>query len=197
MFIPTQEHFYDMTPAEFEERSLEILQQQTKGLENLEFKHNEIIKTDDGSYQIDGVIRFDVMGVHFITLVECKHYKDPISREKIQVLYDKIRATGAHKGILISTSNFQSGAIEYAGKHGIALVQITEAGTKFEMRGRVNVIQAYSVEYNDGLPYIGIMQEQTEGSTGISCFHLRKHNERLKEFLLQSHCYSFEKKEKR
>ncbi len=186
MFIPMRDHFFEMTPAEFEERSLEILKQQFNGLEKLEFKHNEIIKTDDGSYQIDGVVRFEAMGVQFTTLVECKHYKNPISREKIQVLYDKIRAVGAHKGIFISTSNFQSGALEYARKHGIALIQITEASTRFEMRDRFNVIQAHPFEYNDGLPYIGIMLEQQSNSGGISCHHLRRSNRHLQDFLINS-----------
>ncbi|MNJ74896.1 hypothetical protein D3C77_718970 [compost metagenome] len=35
-----------------------------------------------------------------------------------------MRSLCAHKGILISTSGFQSGAAEYAKKHGIALLQI-------------------------------------------------------------------------
>ena len=46
------------------------------------------------------------MGVKYKTLIGCKHYKRPISRNKVQLLFDKIRATGTHKGILISTSNF-------------------------------------------------------------------------------------------
>ena len=56
------------------------------------------------------------MGVRYVTLVECKHYRSPITREKVQILYDKIRAIGANKGVLISTSNFQIGAIKYAKK---------------------------------------------------------------------------------
>ena len=35
-----------------------------------------------------------------------------------------MRSLGAHKGIFISTSGFQSGAEEYANAHGIALIQI-------------------------------------------------------------------------
>ena len=49
MFIPMRDHYFEMTPTEFEERSLEILKQQFNGLEKLEFKHNERIRTDDGS----------------------------------------------------------------------------------------------------------------------------------------------------
>lgn len=101
MFIPTKEHFYEMTPKEFEKYSLEILKEQTQGLENLEIQHNVIIEKSDGNYQIDGKIQFEVMEIRYVTLVECKHYKNAITKEKVQVLYDKIRAVGAHNGILM------------------------------------------------------------------------------------------------
>ena len=112
VFIPTRDHYYDMTPTEFEKYSLEILQQQTHGLEKLEFKHNEVIKADDGSYQIDGVIRFEVMGVQYVSLVECKHYKNPITREKVQALHSPssvciyVLLPGCITMILFSTKNF-------------------------------------------------------------------------------------------
>ena len=73
-----------------------------------------------------------------------------------------------------------------AGKHGIALIQITEAATKYEMRAQLNVIQAHSCEFNYGLPYIGIMQEQSPGDIGISCHHLRRDCDDLKEFLIKT-----------
>ena len=57
------------------------------------------------------------MGVLYKTIVECKHYKYPISREIVQKVYDNLRAIGAQKGIVVSTSNFQSGAIDYAKAH--------------------------------------------------------------------------------
>lgn len=181
MFVPTQEAFLNMSPTDFERFSLNILRQQTKELENLSFEHNVIVEKSDGSYQIDGIIRFDVMGITYITLVECKHYKSSISREKVQVLYDKIRATGAHKGILISTSNFQSGAIKYATEHGIALIQITNAETITEVRGHYRIILNRPDLYNDGNPYIAVMQSST--GSGISCKYLRHYSNALKEFL--------------
>lgn len=61
------------------------------------------------------------------TIVECKHYKYLISRESVQKVYDNLRAIGAQKEIVVSTSSFQSGTIEYAKAHGIALIQMTEA----------------------------------------------------------------------
>lgn len=183
MFIPTKDYFCDMTPEEFEKYSLDILKEQTKGLENLEIRHNVIIKKNDGNYQIDGKIQFDVMGVRYVTLVECKHYRSPITREKVQILYDKIRAIGANKGVLISTSNFQIGAIKYAKEHGIALIQIVEADLTYEIRTKPNVIMmdAHKSLYNNGQPYIGIMQIGSD--CGFYCKYLRNGNNNLREFL--------------
>ena len=66
------------------------------------------------------------MGALFKVLVECKRYKSEIKREVIQLLFDKLRATGAQKGMVFSTSGFQSGAFKFAEEHGIALVRVIE-----------------------------------------------------------------------
>ena len=60
----------------------------------------------------------------FRVIAECKRYTYPIEREKIVILADKVQSLGAQKGIFISTSGFQSGAITYAKEHGITLLQI-------------------------------------------------------------------------
>lgn len=182
MFVPTKDCFCDISPTDFEKFSLELLKQQTCGLDNLEIQHNVIIETQDGDYQIDGVIRFDVMGVRYTTLVECKRYKSAIPREKVQILYYKVRTIGAQKGILISTSGFQIGAIKYASEHGIALLQITEADVTFEARGRLNVIENSLNLYNGGNPYIAVMQESKNSS--IACKYLCMNTDDLKSFLL-------------
>lgn len=116
----------DMSLNEFEKFVMELFKSTVRDILNVRLNHNELIKTSDGEYQIDGTIRFDILGVHYLTLIGCKMYKGPIPREKVQILYDKLRAVGAQKGILVTTSYFQSGAINYASCHGIALVQIID-----------------------------------------------------------------------
>ncbi|MBI6873436.1 restriction endonuclease [Clostridium aciditolerans] len=182
MFIPTHESVLDMSPTDFEKYSLQILLQQVKHLSDCKVQHNKIIEVDDGNYQIDGYIEFKLMGVTYKTIVECKHYKSSIPREKVQILYDKIRACGTNKGILISSSNFQSGAIEYASKHGIALIQLTDAGEQYVKRSQFNVItNSHQIPYNNGCPYIGVMQSST--GIGINCSYLSRTNLSLKAYL--------------
>lgn len=50
------------------------------------------------------------------------------------MLHDKVRSVGAHKGMLFTTSGFQSRAIKYAKAHGIALVSIIDGAATYETR---------------------------------------------------------------
>ena len=113
-----------MTSIDFEKFVLELLSKEFCKFDNYKIEHNKIIEVYDGNYQIDGYIEYDVMGVTFKTLLKCKYYKDPIKREHVQLLHSKIQSCGAHKGILVTSSSFQSGAIDYAKHHGIALIVI-------------------------------------------------------------------------
>ncbi len=183
MFIPCQESILQMSPSEFEKYSLYVLSEQVKNLDNCSFQHDKIVEVDDGNYQIDGYIEFTLMVIAYKTIIECKHYKSSITREKVAVLYDKIRACGANKGVLVSTSNFQSGAIQYASKHGIALIQLTDSGNVYETRS-INNATMYSngATYNTGYPYAGVMQ--TSNDYGVSCSYLSGTNLSLRDYLL-------------
>lgn len=127
-FNPYRDFVASITPTEFEEFCLEILKgyAETENLTDFVIKHNVKIPASDGTYQIDVYAQFNALGVEFKVLAECKRYSSPVSREKVVVLADKIRSLGAHKGILMSTSGFESGAYTYAKEHGIALLQIID-----------------------------------------------------------------------
>lgn len=83
-----------------------------------------IKKCSHGTYQIDGYIEYQVLGVKIKVLIECKMYKSKIERKVVTELYSKLQSLGANKGIIMSTSGFQSGAQEFALAHGIALIQV-------------------------------------------------------------------------
>jgi restriction system protein len=182
MFIPCQDSILEMTPTDFEKYSLRIMSEQLQNLDNCTFQHNKIIEVEDGNYQIDGYIEFNLMGIDYKTIVECKHYKSSISREKVAVLYDKIRACGANKGVLISSSNFQSGAVQFASKHGIALIQLTDSDSLYKTRsgfnGQNNLFAIPQKKINS---YVGVMQTGDEHK--VSCSYLSNTKLILKEFL--------------
>lgn len=122
----------EISPTEFEKLCLEILKgyAEAENLSDFSIQHNVSIPADDGTYQIDVYAKFVAMGVEFTVITECKRYSYPVSREKVAVLADKVKSLGAHKGIMISTCGFQSGAYEYAKKHGIALLQVIDGNVR-------------------------------------------------------------------
>lgn len=101
----------------------------------LRVTHQSVEHGVDGDYSIDVSVRFQFGGFDYVNLVEAKRHKNPIKRDVVQILDSKVRSVGAHKGIIFSTSPFQSGAIDFAGAHGIALVTVTEGRFTFSTRG--------------------------------------------------------------
>lgn len=116
----------NISPTEFELLVKEYLEGAAKGLKDFKALHNVHLLKSDGEYQIDIYAEFEVLGASFKVLVECKRHKSDIKREVVQLLYDKLRATGTHKGMIFSTSEFQSGAYKFAEEHGIALIRVIE-----------------------------------------------------------------------
>lgn len=112
-----------ITPLEFELEVRRLLQAAAGSLKSFSADHRPVISGVDGDYEIDVAITFEAVGVNFLVLVECKKTSRPIEREVIQVLHDRVRSTGAHKGIVFSSQPYQRGAINYAQRHGIAFAE--------------------------------------------------------------------------
>ena len=74
---------------------------------------------------------FTALGVEVKVLCECKQYASPVKREKVELLEGRLKSLRIHKGILLSTSGFQSGAIQFAKSHGIALIQVSDKSIDF------------------------------------------------------------------
>jgi restriction system protein len=125
----------NITPTEFELLVKDYLIELGNELKSFSVTHNTIIKKVDGDYQIDVYAEFNFLGADFKILIECKRHKHKIKREVVQLLYDKIRATGSNKGMIFSTSGFQDGAMKFANEHGIALIRIIEGKYTYFTKG--------------------------------------------------------------
>lgn len=119
----------EISPAEFELAVKGILDAASTSLINYQSQHLETLSAPDGEYIIDVTAKFSALGADFCVLVECKHHKRKVERQDVQVLLAKLLSLGAQKAMLFSTAGFQSGAIEYADAHGIALVQLASGST--------------------------------------------------------------------
>lgn len=117
-----------ISPREFEIYCKDVLNSyaQKEGLHDYKIEHDKKIKAHDGKYQIDILVTYTAFGVSNTILVECKKLSRSVERAEIEVLNSKLQSLAAQKGIVISTTGFQSGATSYAKEHGIALWQICD-----------------------------------------------------------------------
>lgn len=120
------ERSFKISPEQYEQRVRRWVESAAGALSEFSSTHRETLQGSDGEYEIDIVVRFQALQTPFLVLVECKRHGRAIERDVVQVLNDRVRSVGANKGILFSTSKFQSGAVEYAEKHGIALIQLLD-----------------------------------------------------------------------
>lgn len=121
-----------MTSVEFEKASLAWIERQANRYPDAQVDHDITVPTRNGNYQLDGRICFQAYRMPFTIIVECKRYGSPVKRDALVVLQDKIQELGAQKGILVTTSSFQSGAVRYAKNHGLTLVQLRQKDGDFE-----------------------------------------------------------------
>ena len=125
----------ELSPEEFEKEVRRVLSLTGRRLKSFTTAHLETIRGSDGEYTFDVTATFEALGADFLVLIECKHQKDAVKREVLQILRDKMQSVGAHKGMVFSTATFQSGAREYATSHRMALVHLTDSGLVYIRKG--------------------------------------------------------------
>lgn len=147
-----------ITATEFEKLIYEYLSSLGSELKSFSAQHDVLKSANDGDYQIDVFAEFEALGATIKVLVECKRHKNSIKREIVQVLHDKIISTGSNKGMIFTTSGYQSGAIEYAEKHGIALVIVKDGWMTYQTKsgnherldaGRLEVLNKMLDEFDE------------------------------------------------
>ena len=124
----------DITASEFEAWVAEIFSAAEGRVDDLRVALHVSVTGADGEYDFDATARYRWVGLEFLVLVEAKRHKNPIKRELVQVLHQKLQSVGAHKAVMISTAPYQRGALDFAKAHGIALVSLTEGRFTILMR---------------------------------------------------------------
>ena len=156
-----------ISPVEFEHFCLETLKAYAaeEALQDFEIMHNQKIETPDSTYQIDVLAEYTALGCKNTVIVECKKYSRSIERSVVAELYAKLQSIGAQKGILISTSGFQSDAVKYANVHGIALWQICDRTIKHYSASANREIPSYMLfmfDMEKHLPHFIMMEWDCE-----------------------------------
>jgi predicted Mrr-cat superfamily restriction endonuclease len=74
-----------------------------------------------GVHKVDVYVTGDYMGIVFTWIVECKHWRSNIPKEKVAALAGVLQDIGSDRGFLLSEKGFQSGALRMAEKSNITL----------------------------------------------------------------------------
>ena len=82
---------------------------------------------------IDVSFNYSVAGSDLLFLVECKCYNHAVPVDDVEEFHSKIDDIGAHKGIMVTTVGYQSGAIKTARGRGIGLALLTNEHQKGEL----------------------------------------------------------------
>ena len=78
------------------------------------------------NHDVDVLVRSHHIGFDITWIVECKHWKTPVSKLHVLALREIVSDVGSDRGILLSESGFQSGAIEAANLTNVQVTSINE-----------------------------------------------------------------------
>lgn len=138
------------------------------GLSDVKIQHDIKLTGAAGvEHQIDVYWTFSKGGVNYRVAVECKDYNRKVSKDRIQSFHDVLHDIGNIYGIFVTKMGFQSGAIEYAKKYGIQLMEIRHP-IDDDWKGRMRYLQlCLGLNYIDNVtPHI-VVDKNRLASYGI------------------------------
>lgn len=78
------------------------------------------------SHDIDVFATFRHAGLHLTWLVECKLWRSPVSKVHVLALRSIVEDVGADRGVLLSESGFQSGAVEATSRSNVTVARMAD-----------------------------------------------------------------------
>lgn len=113
----------------------------TEGLSDAQIQHDvRLVGAAGVEHQIDVYWTFTIAGIRYQVAVECKDYKNRISKEKIEAFHSILHDIGNITGVFATNVGYQSGAEKYAKKYGIQLMEIRHPNDK-DWNGRIKNFQ--------------------------------------------------------
>jgi hypothetical protein len=115
----------------------------------IQVQHNVVLQGVRTKHQIDVYWEFELGGIPYITVVEAKDWGSPVEQGEIIKFWGVLKdLPNQPKGIFVTRTGFQSGAIEFAKHEGILLYELREP-TNADWKGRVN---GFSLNINSVIP---------------------------------------------
>lgn len=82
-----------------------------------------------GSHDIDVYVSFERAGLVVNWIIECKHWKRPVDKAHVLTLRSIVEDVGADRGILLSESGAQSGALAVTHRSNVHVTSIANLKT--------------------------------------------------------------------
>jgi restriction system protein len=79
-------------------------------------------------HDIDVLVGIDLVGFKVSWVVECKHWKAPVTKLHVLALREIVSDLGADRGIILCETGFQSGAYEAAHFTNVQVTSLAELG---------------------------------------------------------------------
>lgn len=136
------------SPSFFEELVIDLLVSMGYG-GSMEDAGKAVGKSGDGG--VDGIIKEDKLGLD-VVYVQAKRWTNVVGRPVVQAFAGSLEGFRARKGVLITTSDFTSDALDYVQKIEKRIVLIAGkqlADLMIEHNIGVNVVQRYEVKRLD------------------------------------------------
>jgi len=125
----------------------------------------------------------------FLVLIECKNYSRSVPVGAVQNFSDSVKQVGGHKGIMISTSAFQEGALNVCRSRRIGVMRYFNKGD-FEWTLRRSVSAGTRPNTPDHAParaleiFKGITETDYQSSIyDLYCYSDERHTNSLSEFI--------------
>lgn len=84
-------------------------------------------------HAVDVLVEFEQIGVPHRWVIECKHWKRRIPKERILILQQIVSDVGADRGFLLSEVGFQSGAVTAARIANVTLTSLADLRVNAEL----------------------------------------------------------------
>ena len=93
-----------------------------------ESSEGAVVKWDDkiNGRQFDVTVRFSNGPYDYLTVVECKNKKAKVAVREVEAFVTKSKRVHANKAVMVSTTGYQSGAVEVAEDEDIVLLNLVE-----------------------------------------------------------------------
>lgn len=98
--------------------------------QNISVKHNKQLQGKYLSHQCDVYWKLESAGMEYSTIVECKNWNKRLKQENLLAFRAKLEDLNYPKGVIVTRSGYQKGAVRYAKAHGILLYELFEAPPK-------------------------------------------------------------------